>query len=308
MNNELALPTTTDIRQWNADERSLMEAAGLLSYNSRGDEIIADRGTVAAFLMICQKTQLDPFAKQIYCIKRGQKWVTQISIDGARLIAERSGKHQGPTDTEWSDDGVTWTKAWVRTEENPYPEFARAGVYREGFRKATKVVARWGAYAVYNDEWVNNKKTGRKVLGDTWEKMPDLMLAKCAEMLALRKSFPMDLSGLYIDVEMGNADKPRETPEPRVSVATLTGRAKPAKAAEPQPDWDEFLASGVAYVTKDDFRRMWKEAQRLGAPDHVFTQIKEWQTNCQEAAESPVEPVLIADADDVAWLDGDVAA
>jgi hypothetical protein len=60
----------------------------------------------------------------------------------------------------------------------------------------------WNEFAPLKDEWIDGNRTGRKALNDTWQRMPRLMLAKCAEAAALRRGWPDDMSGLYTEEEM----------------------------------------------------------------------------------------------------------
>lgn len=186
-NTALALPESGDVNAWTDQERALVEAAGLVD---RGQ--LAPRATVEAFLAHCKRTGLDPIARQIYAICRQGRWGIQVSIDGARLIAERSGKYAGQTPTEWTSDGVTWVDVWL---DSAAPRAARVGVHRADFREPLYAVATLDAYAAG---------------GPMWKKMPALMLGKCAEMLALRKAFPQDLSGLYSTDEMDQAGNPQQ--------------------------------------------------------------------------------------------------
>lgn len=157
------------------------------------------------FAEVCKRTGLDPFMKQIYCIKRGsgddddgggQKKITiQTGIDGFRIIAERTGKYTGQLGPFWCGPDGKWLEAWLDAE---YPPNAcRIGILRKDFTQPLWVVAHYTEYVQMN----RFKKPTRM-----WAKMPANQLAKCAEALGLRKAFPMELSGLYTNDEMAQAD------------------------------------------------------------------------------------------------------
>lgn len=164
------------------------------------------------FIAAANRTGLDPFQRQIYAIKRGGQMTIQVGIDGFRLIAERTGEYQGQTATQWCGPDGTWRDVWL---ENGPPAAARVGVYRAGFREPLYGTALFRSYS---------QGSG------LWAKMPEVMIAKCAEALALRRAFPAQLSGLYVTEEMEQADRDNET----VTATTARGRRQ-APAAEPAP-------------------------------------------------------------------------
>lgn len=149
------------------------------------------------FIQVASHRGLDPFMKHIYAVQYGGKWSYQVSIDGLRLIAQRSGRYRGQTEPQWCGDDGKWMDVWLKDEP---PAAARVGVWIEGNPQPLMAVA------LYKN-FVSTTSSGAP--NSFWKKMPDLMLAKCAEAQALRKAFPEEAGGLYTSDEMGQAASDR---------------------------------------------------------------------------------------------------
>lgn len=179
------------------DERQL---AALQSLGMNGSP-----AELAILLHHCQRTGLDPWARQIHLIARGGRATVQVSIDGMRLVADRvdrqTGGHHGYEETLWCGADGQWRDVWLAGADEP-PAAAKVTVVRDGHR--IPVVAHMRKYMPRSRD---GKPTG------LWRSMPALMLAKCAEALALRRAYPQDLSGLYTSDEMAQAT-PGGQPEP----------------------------------------------------------------------------------------------
>lgn len=147
----------------------------------------ATNDELAMFLHQASRAKLDPLARQIYFVKRGGKVNIQTSIDGFRLVAERSKIYAGQDEPEFEE-----------IANSRFPKSCKVRVYKfspTGQRYQAAVgVAYW-------DEYVPPQ--GQNFM---WNKMPHTMLSKVAEALALRKAFPQDLSGLYTNEEMEQAN------------------------------------------------------------------------------------------------------
>ncbi|HEY8740943.1 MAG TPA: phage recombination protein Bet [Candidatus Dormibacteraeota bacterium] len=265
------------------------------------------------FAKVCERTGLDPFARQIYALKRKAKndkgeWEErlsiQTSIDGLRVIAERTNNYRGQVGPQWCGEDGEWKDVWL--EQKP-PAAARVGIVREGFQEPV-----W-AIALHREYVQTYKSNGSDKVTQMWESKPTLMLAKCAEALALRKAFPNDMSGVYTEEEIpppSDAEKVRTDLEDvkrtglasgRHTAPALTAPARdpkftgssseipgPAKKAEAKVDGDkqaaqegehipadrrEMLRLTLETLSADEASRFWKSrnmtALTKAALDHI---------------------------------------
>jgi phage recombination protein Bet len=169
------------------------------------------------FVEVCRRVGLDPFRRHIYAVvynkdkpdKRKMSIIT--GIDGFRAVAARNRDYR-PDEAE---PQIHYSDALKDPVTNPL------GI-EKAVVKAFKLspdsewhpvvgVAYWDEFAPIGDEWgkddITGKwgKTGKQYLGGQWPRMARVMIAKCAEAQALRKGWPEDLSGVYVQEEMERA-------------------------------------------------------------------------------------------------------
>jgi phage recombination protein Bet len=237
------------------------------------------------FLYQCDRTGLDPFARQIYSIERREmrngQWATirsiQTSIDGFRLVAERSQKYSGQLGPFWCDETGQWQDVWIVSTP---PAAAKVGVLRNDFKEPCWGVARFDAYA---------QKTKEGKPTRMWANMPDVMIAKCAEALALRKAFPQELSGLYTSDEMDQAQPVQEiphhtppTPQPDIIIDPETGEVTDEKPSAPPISLHD-LAREAAKRGKEPMKKFY--LSRSKAEKKEIDKIKPELDDLVDAAE-----------------------
>jgi phage recombination protein Bet len=299
-----SLAIRADQTAWTDQQAAVLRQSGI------SDDVTA--AELSSFLHLCQRTQLDPFSRQIYLIgrydKRKQRTVftPQTGIDGYRVIAQRvtgqTGGTYGYEDTLWCDSAGRWRDVWL--SDDP-PAAAKVTVIRNGQRFSA--VARFSEYA---ETWPDGN------LKSMWAKMPSGQIAKCCEALALRKAFPHDLAGVYTSEEMAQADNAEAAPQLQrqapgqeawdtATPAPVQQQTPPETVAEQPPQDGDLSAEARGYLedartaaTPEDSARVREHAERAGAPAGFLAWLdriaaEKWSAGQpQDAPQAPAaEPV-----------------
>lgn len=194
---------------------------------------------------VCERTKLSWKARHVYLQKRRLKngsdsWQAVLSIDGFRAVGARHPDYAGQEGPFFvtSADG-SWTD--VPPEGSPYAA-------KVGIRKRNGLTT-WGV-AKFKDYYA----------GMMWDKFPSTMTAKCAEMLAWRKTFPETFGGLYGDAEMEQALGGGESAKEKLHKMEVIDYAK-----EPQETPEEKEKLREYYTVRLQEAKSGDEVKALGA-------------------------------------------
>ena len=138
------------------------------------------------------------------------KIIFMTTIDASRLIAERTKLYNGQAPEQYiylDENGAPSIVSEIPLPQLPLkpgqqalprePWAVRTTVHRRDFTQPITSVARFDAYAAtYFDKSKNEVR-----LNEMWSRRGPEQLAKCSEMLSLRKAFPEELGGLYLAEE-----------------------------------------------------------------------------------------------------------
>lgn len=214
-----------------------VRANAIMSYSGKQLELI--RRTVAndcntdefdMFIEVARLRGLNPFLKQIYAFvfskddAKKRKLSIVTSIDGYRLIASRCHDYRPDENAPECtiDESLISTenpagivkcvvKCWKFGPDNKWYPVAGEAHWDEF--APLKETAEEYDYIETGEVWADSGKPKKRKVPKAgsiisrepdgkWATMPHIMLSKCAEAQALRKGWPEDFSGVYVQEEM----------------------------------------------------------------------------------------------------------
>ena len=186
------------------------------------------------FVATASHLNLDPFSREIYCLKYGQHPMTLItSIGGYRKMSARSGRYLGLTEGTLlcrTEQGQTVTVKHSEYDPETHTEIISGtiGIRVEGYPEPVYATAVFKSCA--------KKVQGR--LTENWAAMPDVMILKTAEAAAHRRAalFPDGAAAVYVEGEVQEYNNVEpdgfgesETRKPDPSPVEPAAKPEPAK-------------------------------------------------------------------------------
>ena len=199
-NNKAVAKVDKSITEYESNgERVKLSPSIIRRYLVSGSGQVTDQ-EVMMFLMLCKSQHLNPFLREAYLIKYGDR-NPATTVVGKDVFLKRARRQK---DFAGFEAGIIVVDA-----NGDYID--RPGTFYERETEAlyggwAKVHVRGYAIPIYEsvsfDEYAGRKADGS--LSGQWAKMPATMIRKVALCQALREAFPEDFGALYGQEEMSS--------------------------------------------------------------------------------------------------------
>ena len=212
------------------DESIKLSPAIVRKYLVNGQGNVTDQ-EVMMFIGLCKYQHLNPFLREAYLIKYGDRQPATI-VTGKEAITKRAMRNKNYAGQQagvviyHEDSGELEYRngSMVMRGENLVGGWAK--VYVKGFDVPIEAVVSY-------DEYVGTKSDGS--VNSQWAKKPATMIRKVALMQALREAFPEDLGNMYASEEMGLDFDEREVAPVTQPEAPQQPEALPEAVEQPEP-------------------------------------------------------------------------
>lgn len=212
------------------------------------------------FAQFCKSTRLNPFKKEIWAIKAGNRLQLMTGIAGYLAIANSQKEFDGmETMTEFREDRKPISSTCI--------------VYRKDRTRPHKCT-------VYFSEYYKPGYNGKE---SNWDKMPITMLEKVAQAHALREAFPQELNGLYTEEEI-----PREYSAPvEIKKVEPTPLPEPVKYSIETLSREQELYFAKRGIVKDPDTGYWVSPIDLGPKLEAYkVKATDWIEEAEKAQKS----------------------
>ena len=154
----------------------------------------ADQKEVSLFLQLCKSQRLNPFVKDAYLVKYGSNPAQMIT--NYQVFNRRACRNENYAGIE---NGVVVLRNGEIVHKDGSAVYKAAGETLLG--GWAKVYFKDNRKPAYAEVALDDYSTGKS----NWQKMPGVMIEKCAKAAAWRLAFPDDFQGMYVSEEMQQA-------------------------------------------------------------------------------------------------------